>query len=75
MRMRKARATALYMNTVSLEDWYKGQPTEAWRRVEIVEQYEWDGRQRVSVRILEGPEAGRVVSGMSPGQIEERNVS
>ena len=60
--------TAL-LNTASLEDWYPKMPAEILRRVEVVERYEYDGRSRLSVRILEGPEVGRVVSGLSPSNL------
>ena len=62
----------LEMNASSLEDWYPGQPAEAWREIEVVERYYFDNVPRLSVRILEGPERGRVVSGLSPGNVRER---
>ena len=61
--------TALYLNTISLEDWAPKQPAARWCRVTIVERYSFDGAVRLKVRIEEGPEAGRVVSGLSPGNL------
>lgn len=65
-----AKAAPLYLNTISLEDWKPKQPDERWCRVEVVARYDFDGRPRVSARILEGPEKGRVVTGLSPGQLK-----
>ncbi len=67
---------ALYLNTISLEDWTPGQPAERWCRVTVVERYSFDGVPRLKVRIEEGPEAGRVVSGLCPGNLrDEEEVS
>lgn len=63
----------LRLNTVSLEDWTPNQPPERWCAVAIRRRYEFDGQPRVEVEILDGPEAGRVVSGLSPGNL--RTVS
>ena len=57
------------LNTISLEDWTPGQPDERWCAVEVVERYDFDGMPRLKVRVLEGPEVGRVVSGLSPGNL------
>ncbi len=69
-RYGEVKATPLYLNTLSLEDWAPNQPDQLWRRVEVVDRYDFDGRPRVSARILEGPEKGRVVTGLSPGQLK-----
>ena len=61
----------LYLNTISLEDWQPKQPTERWCGVEVIERYHFDNAPRLKVRILEGPERGRVVSGLSPGNLRE----
>ena len=74
-RYGEAQATPLYLNTISLEDWKPKQPDERWRRVDVVDRYEFDGRPRVSVRILEGPEKGRVVTGLSPGNLRSTRSS
>ena len=60
-----------YLNTLSLEDWAPGQPDEIWRKVEVTETYTWDQVPRIKIRILEGPEKGRVVSGLSPSNLRE----
>jgi hypothetical protein len=60
------------LNCTSLEDWYPGQPAVTLRKVEIVDRREFDGAPRVDVRILEGPEAGRIVTGLSPGNLVSR---
>ena len=53
------------LDCLSLED-YEPHKRQAIRRVRIVESYNFDGSSRVSVRILEGPETGRVVNSLSP---------
>lgn len=58
------------LNCASLEDWYPGQPATILRRVEVIELRTFDGAPRVDVRILEGPEAGRIVTNLSPGNLE-----
>lgn len=60
------------LNTVSLEDWAPGQPDERWCAVEVVERYSWDGRERLRVKVMEGPEVGRVVSGLNQTNLRER---
>lgn len=60
-----------YLNTVSLEDWYPHQPDTVLRQVTVIERYEWDGAPRLKVRIDEGPEKGRIVSGLSPSNLLE----
>jgi ribosomal protein S28E/S33 len=62
----------LYLNCTSLEDWHPGQPAVIMRRVEVVDRRTFDGAPRVDVRILEGPETGRVVTGLSPGNLTEQ---
>lgn len=62
-------ARVYFMECHSLEDWYPGAPSEAWRRVEVVQRYETDCQQRLQVRILEGPERNRLVTGISPGNL------
>ena len=57
------------LDTSGLEDWAPSHPAERWCRVEILERYEFDGRPRLRVKILEGPEKGRIVSGLSPGNL------
>lgn len=57
------------MNTASLEGWYKGQPAVIYRRIKLVDYYDFDGVGRVAVEILDGPEKGRKVTGQSPGQL------
>ena len=64
-----AKASWQYLNTISLEDWRPRQPAERWCRVEVLERYYFDDRPRLKVRILEGPEKGRVVSGLSPSNL------
>lgn len=67
---------ALYLNTISLEDWTPGQPAERWCRVTIADRYSFDGAPRLKVRVEEGPETGRVISGLSPGNLRgEAEVS
>lgn len=73
-RALKVDAGRAWLNCASLEDWdpRRGRaPAETWRPVEVVERYEFDGAPRLRVRILAGPEAGRVVSGLSPGNLRE----
>jgi hypothetical protein len=70
-----ALIVTLYLNTISLEDWTPGQAAERWCRVTIVERYSFDGESRLKVRIEEGPEAGRVVSGLSPGNLRDEGAS
>lgn len=65
-------ASVMEMNTLSLEDWAPGQPDEMWRAVKIVDRYLWDGRTRLRVEILEGPESGRVVSAIGEGSLRTR---
>jgi hypothetical protein len=60
------------LNTISLEDWTPGQPAERWCAVRVVERYAWDGRVRLRVEVLEGPERGRVVSGLSESNLRDR---
>jgi len=62
------------MNAVSLEDWAPGQPDERWCAVRVVERYDWDGRTRLRVELLEGPERGRVVSGLSDSNLRTRGA-
>jgi len=67
-RERKA-GTALgeyLMNTLSLEDWVSGEPSEAWRRIRITALYSFDGMERIRATILEGPEAGRQIAIPTP---------
>lgn len=59
----------MLLNTISLEDWAPGQPAERWCAVTVLDRYAVDGRQRLKVQILEGPESGRVVSGLSPNNL------
>lgn len=61
----------MYLNTISLEDWTPNQPTERWCSVRVLERYEFDGRPRLRVEILEGPERGRVVAGLSPSNLRD----
>ncbi len=63
---------SLYLNTISLEDWRPRQPAERWCRVEVLERYYFDNAPRLKVRILEGSEKGRVVGGLSPGNLSSR---
>lgn len=59
----------VWLDCRSLEDWTPNAPREAWRKVEIVDNYEIGGQRRLSVRILEGPDQGRVVNELSPGNL------
>lgn len=59
----------LVLDAASLEDWQPGQADVLWREVEVLDRYLFDGRSRVSVRLLEGPESGRTVTGLSPTQV------
>lgn len=70
----KAEPT-IEMNALSLEDWVPGQPDEQWRAVRVVERYNWDGRTRLRVELLEGPERGRVVSGLSESNLRLRGAA
>lgn len=66
-----ALIVALYLNTISLEDWVPKQPAERWCRVTVIDRYSFDGSPRLKVRIEEGPEAGREVTGLSPGNLRD----
>jgi ribosomal protein S28E/S33 len=69
-RRNKRFKKKLYLNTISLEDWKPKQPNERWCAIEIVDQYLGDNNvPRVNVRILEGPEKGRTVFGLSKGSL------
>ena len=62
----------LLLNTISLEDWVPNQPDERLCEVEIESSYIGDnGVERLNVRILEGPEKGRVVQGLTRGTLRE----
>lgn len=62
----------MFLNCTSLEDWYPGQPAVTMRRVRVVDRRAFDGAPRVDVEILEGPETGRIVTGLSPGNLREQ---
>jgi len=66
------RKEIMFLNTLSLEPWKPKQPDYIFRRVEVVKRYAWDGKQRVEVKILEGPEKGRVVSSLSPSNLHKK---
>jgi len=46
-------------------------PDEILRQVRVAEVYDWDGLTRYAVKILEGPEKGRIVSGLSKSNLRE----
>lgn len=56
------------LDCVSLEEW-EPKKTQAIRTVEVLEHYTTDGSPRITVRILEGPERGRIVTGLCPNNL------
>ena len=62
----------LFLDTHSLEDFKKGAPSSIIRKVKVRDIYDYDGPKRVSVEIVEGPEYGRMVTGLSPSNLQDK---
>lgn len=53
------------VNTAYIEGWYPNRPAEVLRKAEIIGIHEYDKVPMISVKILEGPEQGRILTGLT----------